>query len=125
MKVTEVSRLCGKCYEIEGETIPAFGHKCPHHPENKAENLNKKTRDEAIKLAIKMYPHKHGDELAMEIIDYLDRQNTNNNHRTMKGVACGFPRGIEAGLRTESPPPEPDGESKSNRSSNSEVNKNG
>jgi len=30
-------------------------------------------RDEAIKRTIKLYPHKHGDELAMEIIDYLDR----------------------------------------------------
>ena len=24
-------------------------------------------------MTIKLYPHKHGDELAMEIIDYLDR----------------------------------------------------
>ena len=31
----------------------------------------KNSIDEAIKLAIKMYPHKH--ELAMEIIDYIDR----------------------------------------------------
>jgi len=30
-------------------------------------------RDEAIKMAIKLYPHKQGDELAMEIINYLDR----------------------------------------------------
>jgi len=35
--------------------------------------MDKQKRNEAIKLTIKLYPHKHGDELAMEIINYLDR----------------------------------------------------
>ena len=35
--------------------------------------MDKEKRNEAIKMTIKLYPHKHGDELAMEIIDYLDR----------------------------------------------------
>ena len=35
--------------------------------------MNEEKRDEAIKMAIKLYPHKHGDELAMEIIWCLDR----------------------------------------------------
>ena len=35
--------------------------------------MDKEKRNEAIKMTIKLYPHKYGNELAMEIIDYLDR----------------------------------------------------
>ncbi len=35
--------------------------------------MKKTERDELIRLTIKMYPHKHGDELAMEMIECLDR----------------------------------------------------
>jgi len=35
--------------------------------------MDKEKRDEAIKMTIKLYPHKQGEELAMEIIDYLYR----------------------------------------------------
>ena len=34
--------------------------------------MNKKLRNDAIVLTIKLYPHKHGQELASEIIEYLD-----------------------------------------------------
>jgi len=41
--------------------------------------LNEKDRNDAIKRAIKIYPHKHGEELAMEIIDHLYRLEHNPN----------------------------------------------
>ncbi len=30
--------------------------------------------NEKIRLTIKMYPHKHGEELASEIIEYLEKE---------------------------------------------------
>jgi len=35
--------------------------------------MDKEKRDEAIRMTIKLYPHKHGEELASEIIEYLER----------------------------------------------------
>ena len=57
------NRFCGKC---------------------KTQNLQKQSRGsgnshegirKAIRLTIKLYPHKHGEELASEIIKYLERLN--------------------------------------------------
>lgn len=35
--------------------------------------MNNEKRDEGIRLTIKIYPHKHGEELASEIIEYLGK----------------------------------------------------
>jgi hypothetical protein len=37
MGIIEVSRLCGKCFEIDGKEIPVVGHKCPYYKKNKME----------------------------------------------------------------------------------------
>ena len=35
MGIEEVTKLCGKCFEIEGKSIPELNHKCLYNDINK------------------------------------------------------------------------------------------